>query len=89
MAEGNVNLAVCCFHVKAQDKKIINWIKIVPYAPSQGGALESMVKLFKTALYKVMDSARRLPNLIELQTYTLKAVRIVNDRSLTTPRDQP
>ena len=70
-------------------KQGINWIKIPPYAPSQGGALESKVKLFKTTLYKVMDNARRLPTLIEFQTFTVEAVRIVNDRPLTTPSDQP
>ena len=48
-----------------------------------------MVKLFKTTLYKVMDNARRLPTLIELQTFTVETVRIVNDRPLTTPSDQP
>ena len=46
-----------------------------------------MVKLFKTTLYKVMDNARRLPTLIEMQTFTVEAVRIVNDRPLTTPSD--
>ena len=70
-------------------KQGINWIKIPPNAPSQGGAWESMVKLFKTTLYKVMDNARRLPTLIELQTFTVETVRIVNDRPLTTPSDQP
>ena len=36
-----------------------------------------------------MDGARRKPTLIELQTYTSDAVRIVNDRPLTTVSDQP
>ena len=68
-------------------KRCINWIKIPPYALSHGGALESMAKLFKTTLYKVMDNARRLPTVIEMQTFTVEAVRIVNDRPLTTPSD--
>ena len=36
-----------------------------------------------------MDNARRLPTLIELQIFTVETVRIVNDRPLTTPSDQP
>ena len=34
-----------------------------------------------------MDNARRLPTLVELQTFTVETVRIVNDRPLTTPSD--
>ena len=34
----------------------INWIKIPPYAPSQGGAWEIMVKLFKNGLSRTMDN---------------------------------
>ena len=37
----------------------------------------------------VLDSTRRKPSLIELQTFTLDAVRIVNDRSLTAVSDEP
>ena len=48
-----------------------------------------MVKLFKTALLQVVGHALRLPTLIELQTFTLDAVRVVNDRPLTTLSDQP
>ena len=46
-----------------------------------------MVKLFKNALLQVMRRARRKPTLIELQTFASDAVRIVNDRPLTTPSD--
>ena len=67
----------------------INWVNIPPYAPSQGGSWESMVKLFKTALGRVMEQTRRKPSLIELQTFFTDAVRIVNDRPLTTLSDQP
>ena len=70
-------------------KQGINWINISSYASSQGGAWESMATFFKTTLYKVMNSARRLPTLIELKPFTVDAVRIVNDRSLTTPNDEP
>ena len=38
---------------------------------------------FKKAPHKVVDSARRLPTSIELLTFTLEDVRIVNDRPLT------
>ena len=48
-----------------------------------------MVKLFKTALFRVLDYTRRMPTLIELQTYFTDAVRTVNDRPLTTLSDQP
>ena len=68
-------------------EKGINWVKIPPYAPSQGGVWESIVKLFKNALLQVMGRARRKPTLIELQTFASDAVRIVNDRPLTTPSD--
>ena len=68
-------------------KKGTNWVRIPPYAPSQGGSWEIMMKLFKTALRQVVGHARRLTTLIELQTFTLDAVRIVNDRPLTTLSD--
>ena len=48
-----------------------------------------MVKLFKTALNKVLSDTRRMPTLIELQTFTSDAVRIVNDRPLTALDDHP
>ena len=48
-----------------------------------------MVKLFKTALNKVLSDTRRMPTLIELQTFTSDAVRIVNDRPLTALSDHP
>ena len=66
-----------------------NWVRIPPYAPSQGGSWESLVKLFKSALFRVVDDTRRMPSLIELQTFFSDAVRIVNDRPLTTLSDQP
>ena len=63
-------------------------MRIPPYAPSQGGSWKAMVKLFKTALRQVIWRARRKPTLIEMQTYASDAVRIVNDRPLTTLSDQ-
>ena len=42
-----------------------------------------MVKLFKTALSRVIGDARRKLSLIELQTFVSDAVQIVNDRPLT------
>ena len=70
-------------------KSNINWVFVPPYAPSQNGSSESMVKLFKSALSRVLEPVRRKPSLIELQTFFSDAVRIVNDRPLTTPSDQP
>ena len=52
-------------------KRNINWVRIPPYAPSQGGSWESLVKVFKSALFRVLDNARRMPSLIELQTFFL------------------
>ena len=48
-----------------------------------------MVKLFKDALGRVLEQTRRIPTLIELQTFFSDAIRIVNDRPSTTPSDQP
>ena len=48
-----------------------------------------MVKLFKKALYAVLDKVRRMPTLIELPTFTSDAVRIVNDRPLTSLSSEP
>ena len=70
-------------------KRNINWVRIPPYSPSQGGSWESMVKLFKSSLGRVMGEARREPSLIELQTFVSDAVRIVNDRPLTALSDKP
>ena len=83
------NLLGSCEFTNSFRKKGTNWVRIPPYAPSQGGSWEIMVKLFKTALREVVGHARRLPTLIELQTFTLDAVRIVNDRPLTTLSNQP
>jgi len=69
-------------------KSNINWVNIHPYASSQGGSWESMVKLFKNALGRVMEQTRRKPILIEIQTFLTDAVRMVNDRPLTTVSDQ-
>ena len=70
-------------------KHSINWVRIPPYAPSQGGSWESMVKLFKSSWKRVLDLTRHKPSLIELQTFTLDAVHIVNDRPLTAVSDEP
>ena len=67
----------------------INWVRIPAYAASQAGSWESMVKLIKRALVRVMGEARRKPSLIELQTFVSDAIRIVNDRPLTTLSDKP
>ena len=76
------------FH-NALRKSNINWVKIPPYLPSQGGSWESMVKLFKNALAKVLSDTCRLPSSIELQTFTFDAIRIVNDRPLTALSNVP
>ena len=70
-------------------KSDINWIKIPPYSPSQGGSWESMVKLFKNSLSKILFDAHRKPSLIALQTFFSDSVRVVDDLPLTTPSDQP
>ena len=48
-----------------------------------------MVKLFKKALNQTIESIRRTPTLIELQIFTIDAVRIINDRPISTVSDQP
>ena len=65
----------------------MNWVKILPYSPGQGTLWETMVKLFKN-VNKTMENARYTPTPIELQTFFVNAVRIVNDRLLTTVSDQ-
>ena len=62
------NLLGSCEFTNSLRKKGTNWVRIPPYAPSQGGSWEIMVKLFKTALRQVVGHARRLSTLIELQT---------------------
>ena len=65
------------------------WSRIPLYALSQAGSWESMVKLFKNALSRVVGEVRRKPSLIELQTFFSDAVRIVNDRPLTSVSCEP
>ena len=48
-----------------------------------------MVKLYKNALSRILTNSLRKPSFIELQTFTSDAVRIVNDRLLTTFSDKP
>ena len=43
----------------------INWVTIPPYAPSQGGSWEIMVKLFITTLWRIIEHACRKLTLIE------------------------
>ena len=76
------------FHNSLRKRNII-WSRIPPYAPSQAGSWESMVKLFKNALNRAMGEVRRKPSLIELQTFFSDAMRIVNDRPLTSVSCEP
>ena len=69
-------------------KKKISWEFIPPYSPSQGGAWESLIKVFKRTLIQVTKFPRT-PTLVELQTYICNATRIVNDRPLTPLSDDP
>ena len=76
------------FHNSLRKRNIL-WLNIPLYAPSQRGAWESMVKLFKTLLTQVMNKIRWKPSLIKLQTFMSDAVRIVNNRPLTTVSNKP
>jgi len=76
------------FHISLR-RRGINWVKIPPYDPSQGVSWESMVKLIKQALGRALVDVRRKPTLIELQTFVSDAVRIVNDRPLTSVSSHP
>ena len=69
-------------------KKKISWEFIPPYSPSQGGAWESLIKVFKRTLIQVTKFPRT-PTLVELQTYICNATRIVNDHPLTPLSDDP
>ena len=55
---------------------------ILPYSPAQGGAWESLIKVFKRTLMKVTDLSHRTPSFIELQTYISNTARLVNNRLL-------
>ena len=59
-------------------------VNIPPYAPSQGGSWESLMKLFQTAFGQIMEQTHRKPFLIELHTFFTDAVGVVSDRPLTT-----
>ena len=74
---------------KSLRQKGINWQFIPPYAPSQGGSWEAMVKQFKIVLGNILEASKHKPNFIELLTYTGSAVRIVNERPLTPLSDDP
>ena len=52
-------------------------------------SLQSVLDQDRMDFTKVVDNTRRMPSLIELQTFFSDAVRIVNDRPLTTLSDQP
>ena len=64
-------------------QKGISWEFIPPYSPAQGGAWESLVKVFKKTLLQVASSSHRTPNLMELQTYASNTTYLVNNRPLT------
>ena len=70
-------------------KKSLSWEFIPPYSPSQGGAWESMIKVFKRTLTNTIHITHRKPTLVELQTFVSNATRIVNDRPLTSQSDDP
>ena len=70
-------------------KQGIFWEFIPPYSPAQGGAWESLVKLFKRTLLEIGKFTQRTPNLVELQTYISNATHLVNNRPLTPLSDDP
>ena len=48
-----------------------------------------MIKLFKNTLTRILENASLEPSLIEFQTFTLNAARIVNYRPHTRRRHKP
>ena len=70
-------------------QKELTWEFIPPYSPSQGGAWESLIKVFKQTLLKTVNLTHRRPTLVELQTYISNTTRLVNDRPLTSQSDDP
>ena len=73
----------------ASRKKGVLWQFIPPYAPSQGGAWESMEKRFKLILQRILGSSKHIPNLMELITFCSNSVRVVNERPLTAVSSDP
>ena len=69
-------------------KKKISWEFIPPYSPSQSGAWEFLIKVFKRTLTQVTKSPRT-PTLVELQTHICNATRLVNHRPLPSLSDNP
>ena len=70
-------------------QKELTWEFIPPYSPSQGGAWESLIKVFKQTLLKTVNLTHSRPTLVELQTYISNTTRLVNDRPLTSQSDDP
>ena len=70
-------------------KKDIDWEFIPPYAPTQGGAWEAMVKQIKHVIANILEKSQRRPSFVELLTYVGSATKIVNDRPLTPLSDDP
>ena len=66
-------------------QKELTWEFIPSY--SQGGARESLIKVFKQTLLKTVNLTHRRPTLVELQTYISNNTRLINDRPLTSQSD--
>ena len=69
-------------------KRNTNWVKshLTPIVKAK--IAKAWLNSFKNAFNRILDNPRRKPSLIELQTFTFDAVRIVNDRPLTTLSDK-
>ena len=64
-------------------------MRIPACAPSQAGSWESYDKTSQECVTSGSGEARRKLSLIELQTFASDAMRIVNDRPLTTLSNKP
>ena len=62
---------------------------LYPCAPQQGGAWESLTKQFKIVLSSILEFSRHKPTFVELLTYTLSAVCIVNRLPPVSLSDNP
>ena len=67
----------------------LSWEFIPLYSPFQGGAWESLIKVFKRTLTNTANKTQRKSTLVEQQTYVSNATRPVNDRPLTSQSDGP
>ena len=76
------------FTIPCGNEQLIG-LGFLPTLLARPGAGSRWSKVVKNALTQVVGEARRTPSLIELQIFVSDAIRIVNDRPLTTISSTP